>query len=148
MNRALPVKDALSAGGVIWRRDLAGMVEVALCGQTTRRTWALPKGAPNPGESLEQTAIREAQEETGLAVALGARLHTIDYWFTIEGARYHKFVHYWLMRAVGGDVSGHDKEFDEVAWFPSGEALGLVSYASERAVLKLALAAIESAGDG
>ena len=62
------VTRAVSCGGVVYReRD--GRVELALCGRHSG-LWALPKGTPDPGETLDQTALREVREETGLEVGI------------------------------------------------------------------------------
>lgn len=136
MKPRLPIEDAVSAGGVVWRRDADGEFEVALCGRTSDNSWVLPKGTPDPGETLEETAIREVREETGLEVETSDELRSIEYWFTLHGVRYHKRVYHWLMEAVGGDTSRHDHEFDEVAWVPFPEALRRVNYANQRAVIE------------
>jgi 8-oxo-dGTP pyrophosphatase MutT (NUDIX family) len=98
--RRLPIEDTVSAGGVVWRRA-PHAVEVVLCGRNDGLR-VLPKGTPDDGEALEQTALREVQEETGLRVRLGEPLGTIEYWFTSGGVRYHKQVHHWLMEPTGG----------------------------------------------
>ncbi len=128
------VRDAVSAGGVVWRRA-GGEFEVVICGRGAERLWVLPKGTPDPGEAIEQTALREVREETGLEVRLGERLPSINYWFVAEGIRYHKFVHHWLMEPVGGDTGNHDAEFDEVIWVPVEEARQRLTYPNERRVL-------------
>ena len=135
MNRRLPIEDAVSAGGVVWRRGAAGQIEVVLCGRNSDQTWVLPKGTPDVNETLEQTALREVREETGLEVKAGPALRTIDYWFTLNGVRYHKQVFHWLMEVVGGDVAQHDHEFDVVAWMPIPEAHRIVNYDNQRAVI-------------
>jgi 8-oxo-dGTP pyrophosphatase MutT (NUDIX family) len=101
--------------------------------------WTLPKGAQEPGESVEQTALREVREETGLEAELVGALDTIDYWFVWapEQARYHKFVHYFLMRAVGGDFAEHDHEMEDAAWFEPAQAREQMSFANERRLLDL-----------
>jgi 8-oxo-dGTP pyrophosphatase MutT (NUDIX family) len=132
---ALPVQDAVSAGGVVWRRDPANGIEVVLCGRTAEKLWGLPKGTPDAGETIEQTALREVREETGLEVAIDARLGSIRYWFTARGVRFHKQVHHWLMHQTGGDVADHDHEFDEVTWVPIEEAQRLLTYPNERTVV-------------
>lgn len=132
---ALPVQDAVSAGGVVWRRTTAGDVEVVLCGRTADRVWGLPKGTPDADEPIEATAIREVQEETGLKVEPGPRLGSIEYWFTSRGVRYHKLVHHWLMQPIGGDLADHDHEFDLVDWFPLGVACQMATYDNERRIL-------------
>jgi 8-oxo-dGTP pyrophosphatase MutT (NUDIX family) len=131
--RRLPIEDAVSAGGVVWRRGAAG-VEVVLCGRNDGLR-VLPKGTPDAGEAIEETALREVREETGLAVALGHSLGSIDYWFTSGGVRYHKVVHHWLMEPTGGDVANHDHEFDIVEWVPLSHANHALSYANEKRVL-------------
>jgi len=99
--------------------------------------WTLPKGTQEEGETLTDTALREAREESGLEVALIGELATIDYWFVWapEQTRYHKFVHYFLMHAVGGDLSLHDDEMEEAAWFTLEEARDLMAFANERRLL-------------
>ncbi len=131
----LPVRDAVSAGGVVWRRTPDSVVEVALCGRTSDDSWMLPKGTPDGDESREETALREVREETGLVAELGEPLQTIQYWFTFEGVRYHKRVYHWLMKAVGGDTADHDHEFDEVRWVPIRDAHRMVQFSNQRAVV-------------
>ncbi|MEX0783564.1 MAG: NUDIX hydrolase [Dehalococcoidia bacterium] len=135
-SRCRPIEDAVSAGGVVWRRNGVG-VEVVLCGRNDGLR-VLPKGTPDAGEGLEETALREVREETGLEVALGDSLGTIEYWFTSGGTRYHKLVHHWLMEPIGGDVADHDHEFDFVEWLSFDQALADLSYENERKVLRRA----------
>lgn len=121
---------ALSAGGVVLReRD--GVVEVVLVGQTAKGIWGLPKGGPSKGETLEETAVRETAEETGLDVQVLAPIDSIDYWFVVGGKRVHKTVHYFLMKSTGGDISRHDAEYDRVEWVPVEAACERMSFANE-----------------
>jgi len=132
---------AVSAGGLV----LAGPSPTAPVALISRRStqggiqWTLPKGQQEPGESIEETALREVREETGLQVRTLAPLDTIDYWFVWapEQTRYHKFVHYFLMEATGGDFARHDREVEEVRWFPPAEAAATLSFANERRLLAL-----------
>jgi 8-oxo-dGTP pyrophosphatase MutT (NUDIX family) len=137
--RRLRTKRLVSAGGVVFRfRD--DRLEIVLCGRTDLDLWGLPKGTPNPGESIEDTAIREVTEETGLHVRIVAPIGTISYWFvrTRERLRYHKLVHHYLMVPIGGDLSLHDHEYDRVAWFAYEEALEHLTYPNEAAIVRKA----------
>ena len=106
--------------------------------------WALPKGTPDSGETLEETALRETREETGLEVAVEASLGSIRYFFVRGSTRFHKTVHFFLMRPVGGALDLHDKEFDEVRWAPAAEAVAILTHATERSVVERALKLIET----
>ena len=132
-----------SAGGVVFRRTPDG-IEVALVGRLDPERWALPKGTPARGESMEQAAVREASEETGLQVRLIRPLLDIDYWFILRGVRHFKTVHFYLMECIGGDTSLHDAEYDVVEWFPIAEAHRRLSYPNERNVLARAEAELTS----
>lgn len=137
-----PVQDAVSAGGVVWRRSPEGQFEVVICGRQDDGLWSLPKGTPDGAETIEQTAIREVEEETGLHVRPGPKLGTINYWFVANGVRFHKWVHHWLMEPVGGDVADHDHEFDRVEWVPISVALDLLKYENERRMVRKAAEAL------
>ena len=109
--------------------------EVALVGRSHAGIWALPKGTPESGETIEQVAIREAQEETGLQVRLIAYIGSVSYSFVREHIRYHKQVRHFLLEAIGGDISLHDHEYDVVNWFPLYEASRLLTYQNEVHIL-------------
>ena len=98
-----------------------------------------PRAPREEGETVTETALREVREETGLEAELIGPLDTIDYWFVWapERTRYHKFVHYFLMRFVGGDFSQHDHEMEDAAWFEPDEARRRMSFANERKLLDL-----------
>ena len=140
----LRTEKVTSAGGVVLRRGEAGR-EVLLCGRSAEKIWALPKGTPEPDETLEQTALREVREETGVEVERVGTVGDIRYWFSRprEGVRFNKTVRHYLMRPVGGDPSLHDHEFDDVRWFPVQEALRLLSYQNEARILRQALTLTE-----
>ena len=130
----LLVRD-VSAGGVVYRQAQNGQIEVALVGRLRPKRWALPKGTPEVGETLEGTALREVGEETGLVVRIKQPLDRIQYRFVWGGVRHFKTVHFYLMEMVGGDTANHDGEYDVVEWFPIGEALRRLSYPNEARVV-------------
>jgi 8-oxo-dGTP pyrophosphatase MutT (NUDIX family) len=138
---------AVSAGGVVLSQP-APDAQVALVARRSARgelQWTLPKGTQEAGESITETALREAREETGLEVELLTELDTIDYWFvwTPKQTRYHKFVHYFLMRAVGGDLALHDWEMEEARWYPMEEAAAAMAFPNERKLLERVPEALE-----
>jgi ADP-ribose pyrophosphatase YjhB (NUDIX family) len=132
--------DEFSAGGLVV--DLGGEVpRGALIGRTDRQgrlLWSLPKGHIEAGETAEQAAVREVQEETGIAGEIVAELGTIDFWFVAEGRRIHKTVRHYLLRRVGGELSDADVEVDEVAWVPLPDIRGQLAYPDERGLVDTA----------
>jgi 8-oxo-dGTP pyrophosphatase MutT (NUDIX family) len=129
-----------SAGGVVIRRGRDG-VDVALAARRTRNgalAWGLPKGLVEEGESSEDAAIREVEEETGLQAKPIEPLGDISYWYVWEEERIRKKVTFFLMEATGGDVAHHDHEMEDVRWFPLDEARRKASYPSERETLNRA----------
>jgi|SRR5579884_675003 8-oxo-dGTP pyrophosphatase MutT (NUDIX family) len=143
--RRLRVQDVVSSGGVVLRRD-EGSIEVALCGRPSDGMWVLPKGTPQAQETLEETALREVQEETGLKTRILRSIGAIEYWFTRldQGVRFHKVVHHFLMEPTGGDVSLHDQEYEVVRWFPIADAEALMSYHNELEMLRRAVALLSA----
>ena len=133
-------RNEVSAGGVVYRND-DDAIELALAARRTRRgnlAWGLAKGAIEPGESEEQAAVREVLEETGLEVEVESDLGDIRYFYVWEGVRVRKRVHFFLMRATGGDVAYHDAEMEDVRWFPLRTAIKRAAYKGEREVIERA----------
>lgn len=128
---------ATSAGGVVHRSE-GGAVEILLVHRHQPPLWALPKGTPDAGETLAETAVRETLEETGLEVEIEQPIRAITYFFVRGQIRFHKTVHFFLMRPIGGNIDDHDHEFDEARWVPVDEAPHLLTHVTERAVLEAA----------
>jgi len=131
---------ATSAGGIVVREAQDGLSLVIGMRRRDRDgvTWTLPKGTPDPGETVEETALREVGEETGLEVRITGPLPSIEYTFVKSGTRIHKVVHYFLMEPTGGDLSRHDHEFERVRWIPFAEATSLLTFQTERALVAAA----------
>ncbi|MGE0227394.1 MAG: NUDIX hydrolase [Dehalococcoidia bacterium] len=138
-----PIREAVSAGGVVYRRA-GSRIDIVLVARPQQELWALPKGTPEPGENVEETAIREVAEETGLEVRVEREIGAIEYWYAIasEHVRVHKIVRHFLMTAVGGDVSRHDHEYDVVEWIEIQEAMARMSYRNECTIVERAEALI------
>ena len=136
----LTAASATSAGGIVIR--FADAIPQFVAGRRRRErdgaTWTLPKGTPIAGETLEETALREVGEETGLRVRIVSPLDAISYTFVQRGTRIHKTVHYFLMEPIGGSLDDHDHEFEEVRWVSFEEAPALLSFETERSLVGLA----------
>ena len=135
---AFETKEQVSAGGVVYRRR-GGRLEVALISVGEQSRWQLPKGLVGRGESPEEAALREVGEETGLACEIEGTLEEVEYWYFSKGGarrvRFHKRVHFYLMRYVSGDVSGHDDEVNEARWVGLEDAEGMLAFKGERKAL-------------
>jgi 8-oxo-dGTP pyrophosphatase MutT (NUDIX family) len=131
---------------VVYRRGEPSP-EIALASRRTlagELVWGLPKGLVEEGERPEQTAVREVREETGLIAEIREPLGDISYWYVWQGQRVRKRVSFFLMEAVGGDVSEHDTEMEEIRWFPLAEAAGTAKYRTEKDVIRKATEALRA----
>ncbi len=123
-----------SAGGVLL--DEAGRVLLIrtrnLRGEPV---WTFPKGLIEPGEKREQAALREVREETGYEAKIVRPLPPVTYWFWREGKKVRKTVYWFLMRPVR-KVGPPDEEVEEIRWVSPDEALQMLTYSSDRDLLK------------
>jgi 8-oxo-dGTP pyrophosphatase MutT (NUDIX family) len=149
----LPVVAELSAGGLVvdrrvplQRRDELPVALIARRTRTGDLEWILPKGHLEHGESTEEAAVREVEEETGIRSRVIEPLGTIQYWFVYSGHRVHKTVHHFLLDAVGGQLSSSDIEVDQVEWVPLREAPHRMRYADERDLVEQAAERVAEAG--
>ncbi len=135
---AEPAADAMGARSIPGMPDVLDGVEVVLVGFLRDNTWTLPKGTPTSGESVEETAMREVREETGIQARIVGDLGSIQYSFARRGVRFNKEVRHFLMEATGGDVTLHDAEYDEARWFTVAEAIRRLAYVNEAEVVRRA----------
>ena len=131
--------DEISAGGLvidstgtkgllIGRRDLKDQ-------SRERLLWSLPKGHIEEGETPEQAALREVQEETGIESEIAKELGVINFWFMAGGNRIHKTVHHYLFKETGGKLAPQLTEVDDVGWFPLNEIVELLAYPDEKKLI-------------
>jgi 8-oxo-dGTP diphosphatase len=127
-----------AAGGIV-HRTTNGEAEVLLVHRPRYDDWSLPKGKADPGESDEQTALREVEEETGLRCLLGERAGETRY---RDSKGRDKVVHYWLMQPpddAGADGFVPNHEVDEVQWCTVADATTRLTYAHDRELLQRAV---------
>jgi 8-oxo-dGTP diphosphatase len=120
-----------AAGGAVWRQSGNGDLEVILVHRPRYNDWSLPKGKVDPGETDEQAALREVQEEASIDARLGPELPTTIY---RDRSGKRKRVRYWAMTPARGEVAGAH-EVDEANWVPLDEARSRLTYPRDVAVL-------------
>jgi 8-oxo-dGTP pyrophosphatase MutT (NUDIX family) len=142
-----------SSGGVVVRR-LRGRWFMAGIrpGGKADGVWALPKGIVGRGESPEQTAAREVEEETGVRGRLVRKLGDVRYvytqsWGSGRGQRVFKIVSFYLFRYAGGCLGDIPPELahevEDVRWLPLDDAPSLLAYKGEREMAERALIALQ-----
>ncbi len=118
-----------AAGGVVL--DPEG--RVVLVHRPRYDDWTLPKGKLDPGESFEEAALREVEEETGLRARLVRELPAIRY---TDAKGRPKLVRYWLMEVEHDPGFEPNDEVDELRWLDPREALSLLTYERDGEVLR------------
>jgi 8-oxo-dGTP diphosphatase len=142
------VRQDWSAGGVAYQRLTNGQIELALIATHGGARWQLPKGSVEAGETPEETAIREVEEEAGLQTVSEGFLQTIEYWYWDTYRKeipelVHKKVDFYLLRMVGGALSDESYEVDSVGWYAPEQAITILTFDGEKMVVRLALATLE-----
>lgn len=120
-----------AAGGVISRRNERGEAEVLLIYRGARRDWSFPKGKLERGETDEECALREVEEETGLRCELALELPSTSYHDRKGRA---KLVRYWTMTVIKGEAEPRN-EVDAVRWLGLRTATSLLTYPRDRDLL-------------
>jgi len=106
--------------------------------------WSFPKGKADPGESIEQTALREVREETGIEARIIDRLPSVRYAYEgKERIPRPKIVHYFLMEPAGGSLAVNGYEIDQALWVEPKEALDRLTYDHDRKLLSDAIHQLE-----
>ena len=120
-----------ASGGVVRRHDDDGL-KVALVHRPRYDDWSFPKGKLDKGETWEDAALREVEEEIGVRCRLGAELPPTSY---KDPKGRDKVVRYWLMEPLTGEFEPSD-EVDEMRWVSPADAEQLLSYEHDRELLR------------
>lgn len=128
--------DVYAAGAVCWRL-IDGRMHVLLIHRTVHGDVTIPKGKLDPGETLPRTAVREVEEETGLAVALGVPLG-ISHYAMPDG--HAKIVHYWAAEvtaeAIAHSTFVPNSEVAAIEWVTIKKARSYLSYPADVTILE------------
>jgi len=138
-----PVRPGRSAGAAVMNAE----GRILLLRKSGEQIWCLPKGTLEPGETTEETAVREVHEETGLHVKLLGPLTEVRYAFywPPDGVNVDKTVTYFLATPIGGRVKP-EPGFDEGRWVTRTEAMKLLHWPNDREVVTRAFDATRSLG--
>lgn len=122
-----------SAGGIARDGELLLMIRVQ--NLEGHEMWTFPKGHIEAGETAEQAAVREVEEETGYRCEIVSLLEKVAYWFQRDAILTKKSVTWFLMKSLV-KAGGHDpKEVLEAQWVPIEEAKRRIRYKSDRKIL-------------
>jgi len=118
-----------AAGGVVLRGANGDDLEVLVVHRPRYDDWSLPKGKLEAGESYEQAALREVEEETAVKCALGNELTAHRY---VDRRGRDKVVRYWQMTPIEIGTWKANDEVDDVRWIPAGRAGALLTYDADK----------------
>lgn len=128
--------EIVAAGGVVLDTKSADSPLALLVHRPAYDDWSFPKGKLDPGETIQQAALREVKEETGLDCRIIKRLSQVRYTYRNRGGRIKpKVVHYFLMEPVAGRVCVNIHEIDAARWYKASDALDKLSYEHDRQLL-------------
>ncbi len=113
-----------AAGGLVCRRGEDGQWEVVLVHRPAYDDWTFPKGKLAEGETEEEAALREVEEETGLRCRLGREVGITRYH---DSRGRSKTARYWQMAPIGGALATLN-EVDDARWVSLVDAPDLLTY--------------------
>ena len=138
------MKIETSAGGVVYRKS-KDKTEFLVVQHSGHHRWVLPKGWIDPGETKEQTAIREVKEEAGVEAEIQEHLGEITIFYTSpEKEKVRKTSHFFLMEYKSGDSDkDHGWEVENTQWLVAKEAAEKLDYPGEKNMVEKAAALLE-----
>ncbi|MEZ5175756.1 MAG: NUDIX hydrolase [Acidimicrobiia bacterium] len=127
----IPPDESVWAAGCVVARDAKKKPKYLVIHRPRYRDWSLPKGKLDAGETFLQAAVREVEEETGIAVTKPRPIGTVGYMTKVGNA---KVVRWWLATPDHGSFTPNG-EVDEIKWLSFEKAMEQLSYRNDKAVL-------------
>src|SRR5258708_112716 len=128
-----------SAGGVVFKKS-DGDLQILVAHHSGHHGWVFQKGLigdHKKGETKEETAVREVEEETGIKARILKPLTPITYWYVWEGEKRKKTVYYFLMEFVE-DTGKRDDEMEAVEWILPSQVEQKLTYPTHNNLRKQA----------
>ena len=127
-----------SAGGIVYKKENNKLL-ILVSQHSGHHGWVFPKGLIGDkdefkNQTKEETALREVEEETGAIGKIIEPLTPITYWYVMDKIKRKKTVYYFLMEFVGGDITKHDWEMENVEWLSENEVAERLTYSSDKKV--------------
>lgn len=136
MENADHTDEVVAAGGIVIDATSAAAPLVLLVHRPKYDDWSFPKGKAEPDETIEEVALREVREETGLTCRIIRPLQAVRYGYdNRKGENRQKVVHYFLMGRTSGALAVNNYEIDDARWFEFDEARGALDYEHDRELL-------------
>lgn len=132
------MKNEFSSGGIVYKDNQFLLVENSRMKNPEEKWWGFPKGHLEAGESTEQAAIREVEEETGVKSEIVQKIGQSKYTLTKNEEKIFKVVTIFLMQYISGDLNPQIEEVSNVIWLPYEEALKKLTYPGDKDLLKKA----------
>lgn len=129
-----------SAGGIVYKKEINKLL-ILISQHSGHHGWVFPKGLIGDkdefkGQTKEETALREVEEETGIIGKIIEPLTPVTYWYSMDKIKRKKTVYYFLMEFIEGDISKHDWEMENVEWLAENEVAKRLTYSSDKKVWK------------
>ena len=132
------MKNEFSAGGIVFKNSEVLLVENARMNNPEEKWWGFPKGHLEEGESSEQAAVREVEEETGIKAEITGKVGQSKYVITKNNEKIFKAVTIFLMKYLSGETTPQIAEVSNVLWLPYEEAIKKLTYPGDKDLLKKA----------
>ncbi|MDG5768258.1 NUDIX domain-containing protein [Balneolales bacterium ANBcel1] len=110
-----------------------------------RGVWDLPKGKIEQGESIEEGAVREVEEETGCAgVHITGDLGTTNHSYLENGVMYQKRTRWYAMQCKTANLKPqHEEQIEDLRWMLPATAIEKVHFENLKVVIRRFCKAVE-----